>query len=175
MPRMAIKPHDAGEPARFIYGRRMGEALAAATAPVPLEPLRIAVRGQHIERWLSPRRASQKQGWLFSWRNAAKETPHGTLLTSHGGLRLRQAVIARVGVACAEGAVAQRRRGATLEDVACLVFSPLLLAENPYASTPAKVFDILLKVRHHDVAARPRGRTVSASPRRFSHSTSMRS
>ena len=36
MPRMrAIRPHDAGEPAEFIYGRRMSEALAAF-APVPL-------------------------------------------------------------------------------------------------------------------------------------------
>jgi uncharacterized protein DUF4202 len=45
---------EAAEPAELVYGRRMSETLAAF-APDASEPLRIAVRGQHIERWKSPR------------------------------------------------------------------------------------------------------------------------
>ena len=63
---------EAGEPAELVYGRRMSEALAAF-APGASEALQIAVRGQHIERWLMPRRAypAGKAGYI-AWRNAAK-------------------------------------------------------------------------------------------------------
>src|SRR5579863_4852056 len=63
---------EAGEPAELVYGRRMSEALAAF-APDASESLRIAARGQHIERWQSPRGAypDGKAGY-FAWRNAAK-------------------------------------------------------------------------------------------------------
>src|SRR5262249_47385909 len=44
------------EPAELLYGRRMSEMLARI-APAASESLRIAVRGQHIERWTSPRNA----------------------------------------------------------------------------------------------------------------------
>src|SRR5208337_871485 len=67
-------PNDeAGEPAELVYGRRMSEALTAF-APDASELLRIAVRGQHIERWKSPRRAfpEDKAGYI-AWRNAAKK------------------------------------------------------------------------------------------------------
>ena len=40
------------EPAELVYGRRMSAALARMT-PDASEQLRIAVRGQHIERWTS--------------------------------------------------------------------------------------------------------------------------
>src|SRR5215831_16240507 len=47
------------EPAELVYGRRMSETLARI-APAASEPLTIAVRGQHIERWTSPRKALQE-------------------------------------------------------------------------------------------------------------------
>ena len=37
------------QPAELVYGRRMSATLARM-APAPSEPLRIAARGQHIER-----------------------------------------------------------------------------------------------------------------------------
>ena len=168
--------HDAGEPAEFhLWSAKMSEALAAF-APGATEPLRIAVRGQHIERWLSPRRAlSRRQGWLFRLAQRRQETPRGTPRPDHGGLRLRRGgdrSRCRRSLARKE----QLRNDAeaqTLEDVACLVFLRYY-AEN-FAAKHAreKVFDILLKTQRINVAARPRWSDwISASPRRFSHSTS---
>src|SRR5262249_1392566 len=42
------------QPAELVYGRRMSATLARM-APHASEHLRIAARGQHIERWTSPR------------------------------------------------------------------------------------------------------------------------
>jgi hypothetical protein len=64
---------EAGEPAEFVYGRRMTEALTEF-APDASELLQVAVRGQHIERWLSPRRSyPEGKAGYFAWRNAAKK------------------------------------------------------------------------------------------------------
>ena len=60
-------------PAELLYGQRMSDALAAI-APNASELLRIAVRGQHIERWTSPRSGYPvgRAGYL-KWRNDLKE------------------------------------------------------------------------------------------------------
>src|SRR5579863_4822337 len=60
---------EAGEPAELVYGRRMSETLARF-APDASEALLIAVRGQHLERWLTPRHAyaDGKNGYI-AWRN----------------------------------------------------------------------------------------------------------
>ena len=42
------------EPAELVYGRRMSDVLLRL-APAASTHLRLAVRGQHIERWTSPR------------------------------------------------------------------------------------------------------------------------
>src|SRR5215469_3857839 len=56
-------------PAELLYGQRMSDALARM-APNASELLRIAVRGQHIERWTSPRASYPpgRSGYL-KWRN----------------------------------------------------------------------------------------------------------
>src|SRR5262249_59943261 len=56
------------QPAELVYGRRMSETLARV-APHASEHLRIAARGQHIERWTSPRAnyAAGRVGYL-KWR-----------------------------------------------------------------------------------------------------------
>src|SRR5260370_32690681 len=56
------------EPAEFVYGQRMSEALARM-APQASEHLRIAARGQHVERWTSPRKSypDGRVGYL-RWR-----------------------------------------------------------------------------------------------------------
>ena len=46
-------------PAELLYGQRMSAALSTL-APDASELLHIAVRGQHIERWKSPRRSFRK-------------------------------------------------------------------------------------------------------------------
>src|SRR6516165_9505776 len=56
------------QPAELVYGRRMSETLARV-APHASEHLRIAARGQHIERWTSPRASypAGRVGYL-KWR-----------------------------------------------------------------------------------------------------------
>ncbi|MCB1533149.1 MAG: DUF4202 family protein, partial [Rhodoblastus sp.] len=62
-----------GKPAAMLYGRRMSERLAVF-APDASDLLKIAIRGQHIERFAIPRAdyPMDKPGY-FRWRNALKE------------------------------------------------------------------------------------------------------
>src|SRR6476660_5981071 len=61
------------EPAELVYGRRMSATLARM-APDASEPLRIAARGQHIERWTSPRKSyPQGRAGYLNWRTRLKE------------------------------------------------------------------------------------------------------
>ena len=114
--------HDAGEPAEIIYGRRMSEALAAF-APGATAPLRIAVRGQHIERWLSPRRAfPEGNAGYFAWRNAAKKRHAERLGQIMAACGYDEAVIARGGALARKEQLRNDAEAQTLEDVACLVF-----------------------------------------------------
>lgn len=56
------------QPAALLYGQRMSAELARLV-PDASEPLQIAARGQHIERWLLPRAAypEGREGYL-EWR-----------------------------------------------------------------------------------------------------------
>ncbi len=60
-------------PGQLVYGRRMSETLARI-APDASEHLRIAARGQHIERWTSPRKnyPEGRAGYL-RWRKHLQE------------------------------------------------------------------------------------------------------
>src|SRR4029077_3071322 len=60
------------EPAELVYGRRMSEALSRL-APAASPHLKLAVRGQHIERWTSPRKSypEGRAGYL-QWRQDLK-------------------------------------------------------------------------------------------------------
>jgi Domain of unknown function (DUF4202) len=57
-----------GAPAAWLYGRRMTDELGHLT-PDASEELRLAARGQHIERWTSPRASypEGREGYL-AWR-----------------------------------------------------------------------------------------------------------
>ncbi len=59
---------DDGQPASLLYGQRMTEE-QVRLFPDASEPLRIACRGQHVERWLLPRDAypMDRAGYL-QWR-----------------------------------------------------------------------------------------------------------
>ena len=122
------------------------------------EPLRIAVRGQHIERWLSPRRAfPEGKAGYFGWRNAAKKRHAERLGQIMAACGYDEAVIARVGALARKEQLRNDAEAQTLEDVACLVFLRYY-AEN-FAAKHAreKVFDILLKTQRK---MSPRGRAV---------------
>jgi Domain of unknown function (DUF4202) len=110
------------EPAELVYGRRMNETLARMV-PDASEHLRIAARGQHIERWSSPRR-SYPEGRLgyLSWRNELKQFHArrvGEIMASAG---YPAEDIARVRSLVRKERLKLDREAQLLEDTACVVF-----------------------------------------------------
>jgi hypothetical protein len=133
------------EPAELVYGRRMTATLARI-APDASEHLRIAARGQHIERWTSPRKsyAEGRVGYL-RWRNELKEFHArrlGEIMASAG---YAHADIARVGSLVRKEHLKSDSDAQLLEDVACLVFLEHYLSEFSRKTDAEKLAGILAK------------------------------
>ena len=132
------------EPAELVYGRRMTATLARI-APDASEHLRIAARGQHIERWTSPRKSypEGRVGYL-SWRNELKEFHARRLgeimVPGYGGDD-----IARVRSLVRKERLKSDREAQLLEDVACLVFLEHYLSEFSRKTDQEKLARILAK------------------------------
>ena len=138
---------EAGEPAELVYGRRMSEALAAF-APGASEALQIAVRGQHIERWLNPRRdfPDGKAGYI-AWRNAAKRRHAERVAGIMAACGYGEAEIARAGALVRKERLRSDAEAQTLEDVACLVFLRHYALSFAAKHPEEKVLDILVKTQ----------------------------
>ncbi len=146
---------EAGEPAALLYGRRMSEALAAF-APRASEALRIAARGQHVERWQSPRRDfPEGRAGYIAWRNAAKKRHGERLAEILAACGYGETTIARVGALVRKENLRRDGEAQTLEDVACLVFLRHYAESFAAEHEGEKVFDILVKtLRKMSPAAR---------------------
>ena len=138
---------EAGEPAELVYGRRMSEALAAF-APGASEALQIAVRGQHLERWLTPRRnfPDGKAGYI-AWRNAAKRRHAERVAEIMAACAYDEAPIARASALVRKEQLRSDAEAQTLEDVACLVFLRYYAASFAAKHPEAKVLNILVKTQ----------------------------
>ena len=133
------------EPAELVYGRRMTATLACI-APNASEQLRIAARGQHIERWTSARKSypEGRAGYL-SWRNALKEFHArrlGEIMLSAG---YGSDDIARVRSLVRKERLKFDREAQLLEDIACLVFLEHYLSEFSRKTNQEKLAGILAK------------------------------
>jgi hypothetical protein len=117
-----IATPDGPRPAELVYGERMSTELARF-CPHAGDHLAIAVRGQHIERWTSPRSDyPQGRGGYLKWRKDLKD---------HHAARV-SALMAEAGYATPDvervaGLIRKERLkrdpdAQTLEDVVCLVF-----------------------------------------------------
>lgn len=133
------------EPAELLYGRRMTAALARM-APDASEHLRIAARGQHIERWTSPRKSypEGRPGYL-KWRNELKELHARRLGEIMSAAGYDADDIARVRSIVRKQHLKTDREAQLLEDVACLVFLEHYLAEFRTKIDPDKLATILAK------------------------------
>ena len=112
----------ASHPAALLYGRRMSAELVAISAGAS-EHLRIAVRGQHIERWKMAR-ASYPQGreGYLTWRR-----DQGRFHASRVAGLMRDAGYGpedcdRVAGIIRKEGIKRDAEVQVLEDVACLVF-----------------------------------------------------
>jgi hypothetical protein len=133
------------EPAALVYGRRMSETLARM-APHASEHMRIAARGQHIERWTSPRNSypAGRIGYL-RWRNDLKDFHSrrvGEIMVAAG---YAGNDISRVGALIRKEQLKADPEAQLLEDVACVLFLEHYLAEFIGKTDEDKVAQILAK------------------------------
>jgi hypothetical protein len=134
-------------PANLIYGMRMSVELAAF-APDASEPLRIAARGQHIERWIIPRAQypMDRQGY-HRWRLALRDHHAARLAAILADLSYDPATIARVVSIVRKERLKDDDEVQTLEDVICIVFVKYELAafSGKYTKDDPRLADILAK------------------------------
>ena len=127
------------------YGRRMTETLEFFAPDAP-EPLKIAARAQHIERWTIPRSA-YPEGRIpyLTWRKELQKLHArraGEIMAQCG---YSEEEIARAGSLLRKERLKQDTDAQTLEDVICLVF--LQHEAEPFIAKhdDDKVRDILAK------------------------------
>lgn len=132
-------------PAELVYGRRMSETLARM-APEASEHIRIAARGQHVERWTSPRKSfpEGRIGYL-QWRNELKgfhARRVGEIMAAAG---YADDDIARVGALVRKERLKTDAEAQMLEDVACIVFLQHYLGDFMRKTDEEKLAVILAK------------------------------
>ncbi len=111
-----------GTPAALLYGQRMTAELDRLF-PGSSDGLQIAARGQHIERWTSPRSAypDGKEGYL-AWRRdlgAFHARRVGEIMAAHG---YGPEAMDQVGRMLRKEGIKRDPEVQRLEDVICFVF-----------------------------------------------------
>jgi hypothetical protein len=133
------------EPAELVYGRRMSGTLARM-APDASAHLRIAARGQHIERWRTPRKSypEGRAGYL-KWRNDLKEFHAARLaeIMTAAGYTAEDA--AQVGALVRKERLKRDPEAQLLEDVVCVVFLEHYIDGFMLKTDPDKLSGILAK------------------------------
>jgi len=133
------------QPAELAYGRRMSATLTRM-ASAPSEPLRIAARGQHIERWRSPRKSypEGRAGYL-KWRKDLKEVHAQRLGEIMAAAGYEAGQIARVGALVRKEKLKLDPEAQLLEDVVCVVFLEHYLVAFMAKTESSKIPGILAK------------------------------
>jgi hypothetical protein len=135
----------APQPSELVYGRRITATLARMIES-PSEALRIAIRGQHIERWRIPRTSyPQGRAGYLAWRKlqrANQAVRLGEIMTAEG---YADADIARVGVLIRKENMKTDAEVQTFEDVICVMFFEHYLQDFVHRVEPEKLAEILRK------------------------------
>ncbi|MDR0808797.1 MAG: DUF4202 domain-containing protein [Gemmobacter sp.] len=111
-----------GRPAALLYGERMSAELARQVRDAS-DLLRIAARGQHVERWLLPRAAypEGKEGYL-NWRREQGRRHAERVAGMMADAGYDAAAQARIGVLLRKEGIKRDAEVQALEDVICFVF-----------------------------------------------------
>ncbi|WP_151720580.1 DUF4202 domain-containing protein [Gemmobacter serpentinus] len=148
---------EAGRPAALLYGERMSAELDRLF-PQAGDVLRIAARGQHVERWLLPRKdyPEGKAGY-FAWRREQGRR-HGErvagMMAEAGYDAQAQA---RVGTLLRKEGLKRDADVQALEDVICFVFVRHYFADFAASHPDDDMVDIVAKTaRKMSGAARAR-------------------
>ncbi len=134
-----------GAPAALLYGQRMTVELTNLF-PAASEVLQVAARGQHVERWLLPRKdyPEGKEGY-FAWRReqARRHALRVAGIMADAGYGVDDC--ARVGVLLRKEGLKRDPEVQALEDVICFVFLRWYFAPFAAQRDPAEVVDIVTK------------------------------
>lgn len=136
---------DRRRPKELVYAERMSERLDRLRPAAP-EPLRLAVRSQHLRRWAVPRSDyPQTRAGYLQWRTMLAQY-HAQL----AGEVLREvgyddATVERVQSLLRKENLKRDPDAQTLEDVACLVFLEHYLAGFAARHDEDKLIDIIRK------------------------------
>ena len=146
-----------GRPAALLYGERMSAELARL-CPDASDELQIAVRGQHIERWTSPRSGypEGREGYL-AWRRDLGAFHARRVGEIMAGAGYGADTIARAGAMLRKEGIKRDAEVQALEDTACFTF--LRWYFQPFATgrDSAEIERIVAKTaRKMSVAARAR-------------------
>ncbi len=146
-------------PAELVYGERMTAALHRLCEE-PGEPLSIAARAQHLERWTSPRSSypEGRAGYL-KWRTDLKAyhaRRAGELMVEAG---YDENDISRVAVLINKKGIKRDPEVQMLEDAVCLTFLEHYAADFIAKHEDDKVVDILAKTARK---MSPQGLTAAA-------------
>jgi hypothetical protein len=133
------------EPAELVYGQRMSLTLARM-APDASAHLQIAARGQHIERWTSPRKSypDGRIGYL-KWRKDLKDFHAGRLGEIMAAAGYGTDDIARVGSLVRKERLKLDVEAQVLEDIVCVVFLEHYIDGFMAKTDREKLADILAK------------------------------
>nr|WP_319387543.1 DUF4202 domain-containing protein [uncultured Roseibium sp.] len=134
-----------GEPAALLYGRRMSAELERLYPDAP-DALRIAARGQHIERWILPR-ATYPEGKVgyHAWRRELAEHHAqrvGAIMAAAG---FGVAEIDATGRMLRKEGIKRHKDVQSLEDVICFVFLKWYFSPFAAKHNDAKVLGIVQK------------------------------
>ena len=133
------------EPVELVYGRRITETMLRMVVE-PSVHLRIAVRGQHIERWKIPR-ASYPEGraGYHSWRRRQRDHQARRLGEIMAEAGYEPDAIARVGTLIRKENMKGDAEVQTLEDIICVTFLQYYLPDFSTKVDTDKLAGILAK------------------------------
>jgi len=142
---VTVEVDGVAEPGELVYGRRMS-AWLERLEPAASEPLRIAVRAQHIQRWKIPR-ASYPDGraGYKRWRSELGRMHAELAARIAGDAGYDPAACTRVHDLVQKRRLHSDVEAQTLEDCACLVFLEHHFAGFSPKHDRAKVVDIVRK------------------------------
>jgi len=134
-----------GQPAALLYGHRM-TAEVAPLFPAASDILKIAARGQHIERWLLPRTdyPDGLPGYL-NWRREQARRHAGRVGQIMLDAGYTQADADRVGVLLRKEGIKRDADVQALEDVICFAFLRHYFADFAVDKDPEHLLKIVEK------------------------------
>jgi hypothetical protein len=133
------------QPKEWVYARRMSHWLDRLV-PDASEPLRLAVRGQHLRRWTIPRDRYPMDGAGYKrWRTTLSRFHADEAAAILRDVGYGDVEIARVQALIRKEKLKTDPEAQALEDAACLVFLESAFADFAKKHPREKVIDILQK------------------------------